>query len=156
MAFHRGVYRRSGLVTALAVAVTCSFCQPAPAQAANDHLIVPWVRIGPIALGMSGDDVMRIMGEPTKTMGGPPDGVNLYLWKDDLSVTVKKNGSYVTQICALSPAYATAQGVRPGTPEHGAYSISTGADDDHPWDAYPKNSGSQETRRWRKGDSSTP
>jgi hypothetical protein len=118
MAFHRGVYRRSGLVTALAVAVTCSFCQPAPAQAANDHLIVPWLRIGPIALGMSGDDVMRIMGEPTKTMGGPPDGVNLYLWKDDLSVTVKKNGSYVTQICALSPAYATAQGVRPGLPEH--------------------------------------
>src|SRR5580692_4587067 len=77
------------------------------AQAQNDHLIVPWQRIGPIELGMTAADLIRILGEPTQTSRGPPGGISVYSWKNDLSVYIKMDGSYVTQICALDPAYAT-------------------------------------------------
>ena len=40
-----------------------------------------------------------------------------YYWKDDLSLTALTDDSYVTQICALSPDYVTAQGLRPGMPD---------------------------------------
>jgi hypothetical protein len=84
------------------------------AQAQNDHLIVPWQRIGPIELGMTAADLIRILGEPTQTSRGPPGGISVYSWKNDLSVYIKMDGSYVTQICALDPAYATTNGVHPG------------------------------------------
>jgi hypothetical protein len=95
----------------LALLVVLSFCRQARAQ--NDHLIVPWERIGPIALGMSAADLNRILGEPTQTLRGP--FVSVYNWKNNLSVFIKTDGSYVTQICALNPSYATAQGVHPGS-----------------------------------------
>lgn len=107
------VFRRVGLVLTLLVATALSLCERAEAQ--NDHLIVPWERIGPIALGMTAVDINRILGEPTQTMQGP--FISVYNWKDDLSVFIKKDGSFVTQICALNPAYATAQGVHPGSTE---------------------------------------
>lgn len=110
--FEVAVVYRIGFGSALLVAVTVALCGSAPAE--NDRLIVPWRRIGPVELGMSRADLVRVLGEPTHTMGGPPDGVSIYNWRDDLSITIKTDGSYVTQICALSPAYATAEGVRPG------------------------------------------
>jgi hypothetical protein len=96
------------------VAAVLVLCEQARAQAQNDHLIVPWVRIGPIQLGMTAADLIRIMGEPTQRLRGPPGGISVYSWKNDLSVYIKMDGSYVTQICALDPAYATANGVHPG------------------------------------------
>jgi hypothetical protein len=107
--------RRVGPVLALLVA-TLSLREQAQAQAQNDHLIVPWERIGPIALGMTAPELIRIMGEPTSRKHGPLDrGVDVYNWKDSLSATVTKDSLYVTQICTLSQAYATAQGVHPGS-----------------------------------------
>ena len=88
-----------------------------PAWAENDYLIVPWERIGPITLGMSADDLLRLMGDPTHTMGGPPHTFNTLYWHDELSATINKDGAYVTQVCALSPAHATRQGVHPGSSE---------------------------------------
>src|SRR5579871_6707406 len=88
---------------------------PVTVRAENDHLIVPWRRIGPIALGMTAADVVRILGEPTQKNSGPI--VTVYHWQDQLSVTVKTDTSYVTQVCAVSPDYATAQGLHPGLPE---------------------------------------
>jgi hypothetical protein len=101
------------LMAALLVAAAKSFV--AQARAETDHLIVPWQRIGPIALGMTTADLVRVMGEPTQILGGPRSPVLIYNWKDDLSVTIRTDVSFVTQICALSPAYATAQGVHPGS-----------------------------------------
>jgi hypothetical protein len=106
----QGVVGRTGLALAL---LGCASVTPW-AQAQNDHLIVPWERIGPVTLGMSQAQLFAVMGDPTRMNGGPPDGVNVFIWRDELSVTVKKNGAYVTQICALSPAYTTVQGARPG------------------------------------------
>jgi len=80
-------------------------------QAENDYLIVPWQRVGPIALGMTATELVRIMGDPRSTW---IRGVDIYNW-GDLSATLRKDGSYVTQICTFSPAYATAQGVHPGS-----------------------------------------
>jgi hypothetical protein len=87
----------------------------AQAQTQNDHLIVPWERIGPIELGMTAADLIRIKGRPTQMSRGPADGISVYGWKDDLSIYIKTDGSYVTQICALDPAYTTVNGVHPGS-----------------------------------------
>jgi hypothetical protein len=97
--------------TLTATALACS----SHAHAENDHLIVPWQRIGPIKLGMTASDLVRVLGEPTQKNRGLV--VTLYYWKDDLSVTVKNDDATVTQICALSPGYATAGGLRPGLAE---------------------------------------
>ena len=99
----------------LSLLVAAALLLPATVRAENDHLIVPWRRIGPVSLGMKAADVIRILGEPTQTNSNPV--VTVYHWQDELSVTVKTDTSYVTQICAVSPDYATAQGLHPGLPE---------------------------------------
>jgi hypothetical protein len=107
--------RRLGLVLAFLVGSALAHCEQAQAQ--NDHRIVPWERIGPIELGMTAADLARTKGDPTQTSRGPTGGISVYTWKNDLSVYIKSDGSYVTQICALDPAYATAVGVHPGMPD---------------------------------------
>jgi hypothetical protein len=98
------------------VAATASLCEVAIAQDATDYLIVPWKRLGPIELGMTAAELLRIMGDPTSTKHGPLDrGVDVYNWKDGLSATITKDGLYVTQICSFNPNYATAQGVHVGS-----------------------------------------
>jgi hypothetical protein len=106
---------RLGLVLAFLVSSALAHCEQAQAQ--NDHQIVPWERIGPVELGMAAADLARIKGDPTQTSRGPTGGISVYTWKNDLSVYIKSDGSYVTQICALDPAYATALGVHPGMPD---------------------------------------
>ncbi len=88
---------------------------PGKVRAENDHLIVPWRRVGPVLLGMTAEEVIRILGEPTQKNASPV--VTVYHWRDELSVTVKSDTSYVTQICAIGADYATAQGLHPGLPE---------------------------------------
>ena len=88
---------------------------PGETRAENDHLIMPWQRVGPITLGMSAEDAIRVLGQPTQS--NRARSTTTYYWKDDLSVTALTDSSYVTQICALSPDYATAQGLRPGMPD---------------------------------------
>jgi hypothetical protein len=114
--------KRVGLVLALLAAAICALHGSSQAQVRNDqqndHLIVPWERIGPVALGMPVAEVIRILGEPTNIGLGPLDlGVDVYNWKDNFSLTVKKGASYVTQVCVLNPAYSTTQGIRPGSTE---------------------------------------
>jgi hypothetical protein len=108
----RSQFARSILL--LLVCIVALLC-PDLALAENDHLISPWRRIGPITLGMSAEDAIRLLGEPTQK--NPGVYVSTYYWKDNLSVTAETESSYVTQICALSPDYATAQGLRPGMPD---------------------------------------
>ena len=105
----------------LAVAI-CASCDLATAQSAqNDHMIVPWRRIGAIELGMSAADLQRIMGEPTQKSRGA--FVSVYNWGNDLSVFIKADGSSVTQICALNPIYTTAEGVHPGERDDAAIAL---------------------------------
>ena len=104
------------LLLALLAACSLLLHQQSRAQERDDHLIVPWQRIGPITLGMNAEELFGIMGHPTNTKRGALDrGVDVYTWRDDLSATITKDGAYVTQICAFNPSYATAQGIRPGS-----------------------------------------
>jgi hypothetical protein len=101
----------SRLLTLLfALALTHSAQAQVPVQ--NDHLIVPSKRIGPTALGMATDELIRVMGEPKSKRLGL---VDVYGWGDDLSATVTKDGLWTSQLCTFSSAYATAEGVHPGS-----------------------------------------
>jgi hypothetical protein len=103
---------------ALALLLTGGVLPAQQALAQDDHRIVPWERIGAVQLGMPAAELMRNLGEPSQTIIGSLDtGVIIYHWGNDLHVFVKKEGEYVTQICALSPDYATAEGIRPGASE---------------------------------------
>jgi outer membrane protein assembly factor BamE (lipoprotein component of BamABCDE complex) len=106
------VTSKFAVFTAALFAIAAALLCPGLARVENDHLIVPWQRIGPVTLGMTADDVVRVLGEPTQK--NQRSFVTVYYWKDDLTVTVKAEDSYVTEICALSPDYATARGLRPG------------------------------------------
>jgi hypothetical protein len=79
---------RVGLVLTLLAAVTLSHGAPARAQAQNDHLIVPWKRIGPVALDMSVAEMIDVMVEPASKW---PGVVDVYNWHD-VSATVTKDG----------------------------------------------------------------
>lgn len=83
----------------------------ARAQSLNDHLIVPWQRIGPMSLGMSATELAQMMGSPSSWR---PGEVELYSWRD-LTATVTKNGLWATQICTFNPTYMTAQGLHVGS-----------------------------------------
>ncbi len=96
---------------AFVVAAGLSFGALAQAPAHNDHLIVPWKRIGPIEVGMTVADMTEAMGEPVSKW---PGRVDTYNWRD-VSATIPKDSSWATQICTLDPAYATAEGVHPGS-----------------------------------------
>ena len=83
-----------------------SFALPQPKTVTDDEVVLSredW------------DAIVRILGEPTQKNAGPV--VTVYHWQDDLAVTVRTDISSVTQICAVSPDYATAKGLRPGLPE---------------------------------------
>jgi outer membrane protein assembly factor BamE (lipoprotein component of BamABCDE complex) len=97
------------LVSALAL------LSPVETRAENDHLIVPWQRVGPITLGMTAEDAIRVLGQPTQS--NKSRSTTTYFWKDNMSVTTLTENSYVTQICALNADYATAQGLRSGMPD---------------------------------------
>jgi outer membrane protein assembly factor BamE (lipoprotein component of BamABCDE complex) len=105
------ISKLAGSITAFAVFAAVLLCSGL-ARAENDHLIVPWQRIGPVTLGMTAEDVVLLLGAPTQK--NQARYVTVYYWKDNLSVTARTDSSDVTQICALSPDYATVQGLRPG------------------------------------------
>jgi len=75
------------IATVLAVVLHCTFAR---AQTQNDHLIVPWQRIGPMSVGMSAADLIHSMarlpaGNPVKSspINGPVCGRPLPRWLVD-------------------------------------------------------------------------
>jgi hypothetical protein len=77
----------------------------------NDHLIVPRERIGAAALDMTPAELIGMLGQPTSIWPGNP---YTYNWAG-ISATIVKDSSYAVQICTTGPAYATAEGVHPGS-----------------------------------------
>jgi len=99
----------------------------------SDKLIVPGDRIGPIRLGMSKDDVVRLLGTPEKVRKYLP-GAN---WADEGYECIYDNGNFhvgfpagpaptVKEIKVWDPQFVTEKGVRSGDPtsdvlqKHGA------------------------------------
>jgi hypothetical protein len=107
---------------------------PSKTRADNDHLIMPWQRVGPITLAMSAEDVIRVLGQPTQS--NRARSTTTFYWKDDLSVTALTDSSYVTQICALSPDYATTQGLRPGMPDSSVSALMGEPESSHVYRAW--------------------
>jgi hypothetical protein len=96
------------------------------AEDSNDHLIVPWHRVGQVSLDMTVGQVIKLLGEPTQKNSGPV--VTLYYWRNELEITVSNETSFISQICALSSDYTTTQGLRPGLPEAALTQIMGGAE----------------------------
>jgi outer membrane protein assembly factor BamE (lipoprotein component of BamABCDE complex) len=115
MAYYAPVMCKLALSISVLLVCAVALLWSSQTRAENDHLIVPWQRVGPITLGMSAEDAIRVLGQPTQTNGAR--STTTYYWKNDLAVTALMDSSSVTQICALSPDYATAQGLRPGMPD---------------------------------------
>lgn len=79
-----------------------------------DKLIVPGERIGPIVLGMSQADVLKILGEPLQSIIHT-DGHSSYEYKD-FWVYISSD-SRVYRVTTNSPEYTTADGIRVGMTE---------------------------------------
>lgn len=85
---------------------------PTPTErSASDNLIVPGTRIGPMTLGLSEDEVVRLLGKgqmrPVKT------GV-LHLY-ENLGLVVYIEEEKVTSVTVRSPQFETRQGIRVGS-----------------------------------------
>jgi hypothetical protein len=96
------------IATVLAVVLHCPFAR---AQTQNDHLIVPWQRIGPMSVGMSAADLIHSMGPPASRQ---PGEVITYKWPG-VWATVTEDGLWTTQICTFDPADVTVEGLHVGS-----------------------------------------
>lgn len=116
-----------GIVFTLGLLAGCAGGPPIPeppAEPIDDNRIVPYSRIGKLALGMSEATLFKLMGEPsethcigTKTTDGVVyqcEGDNSYRY-GDLWVHFKKGKVY--SISTLSGRFATADGISVGSPE---------------------------------------
>jgi hypothetical protein len=79
----------------------------------DDKRIVPGVRAGNISLGMSAADVLRILGEPSRTTQYK-DGAQ-YNFSDDFEVFINSRSRRVSRISVEDPAYQTPEGIRVGS-----------------------------------------
>ncbi|MDQ0885861.1 hypothetical protein QFZ81_000949 [Paenibacillus sp. V4I9] len=79
----------------------------------NDYLIIPGKSVGKISLGMTKDDVIKLLGNPTNTL----DNQLIYKsTKNFLSLYLKS--SVVKQIEFTSPSFSTKDGVNTGNFEN--------------------------------------
>lgn len=86
---------------------------------ANDTLIVPGCRIGPVALGLKPADLLNTLGSPNSSMiqsTKTPDLNHIYHY-DDFTVFVNTVSGLVSWVFTYSPSYATAEGIRVGVSE---------------------------------------
>lgn len=86
-----------------------------PKEAIRDGLIVPRVRIGEAALGMSEADLLRWLGTPTATFRG--DGSNVSYRYEGKGLFIRFEGGRATSIQAFGGNFRTADGIGVGTPE---------------------------------------
>jgi len=78
----------------------------------RDNLIVPGCRIGPIAIGMTNEDLLRTLGPPRLSRDQGKFVSNQY---DSLKITAMVEGGRVGWLFTTDPRYHTAAGVRVGS-----------------------------------------
>jgi len=105
-----GALSIAGLVVALFISPTAS------AQVANDHLIIPGERVGPISLGMSTQDLYKALGEPTQSVTGNDGTWASYSWQD-LTVQTDLPSGKVSHISVSGPSYSIDNNLRVGASE---------------------------------------
>ncbi|HEX2668214.1 MAG TPA: hypothetical protein VHP13_07545 [Gammaproteobacteria bacterium] len=86
---------------------------PPPTQLPpDDYLIVPGTRIGPVAIGMTSEQVLQVKGSPDKGSTR-----SMYNYHDDYRVIVDDKTQQVLRVDTRSVWYSTAEGVKPGQSE---------------------------------------
>ena len=81
------------------------------AAAPRDMLIVPGMRVGPVALGMSPAELVASVGSPGQTL--QQGGATVYSW-GDVAAEMSDNSPTVNLITVNDPRYETADHVRVG------------------------------------------
>ena len=108
----------------LVVGACLAVLLPGAVFAQSDTLIVPGVRIGPVALGMFREDVIRLLGPPDKveetrvTQGGRSFLQSFVDHHTTYGLAISYNAGVAPTAFFLateSPRYATGQGVRVGS-----------------------------------------
>jgi hypothetical protein len=88
-------------------------------QGQNDYLIVPGERVGSIALGMSVDDMLRILGRPSSISKNPPDHpvkTQIYYFGRIFVVSISPIPEVeVLSISTTSKEYVTDKGIKVGS-----------------------------------------
>lgn len=81
----------------------------------SDRLIVPGDRIGPIRVGMSRDEVVRILGRPDRVINYLDSSDVEYIYDNNhFVVGLSVRWWAVIDVWTYDPQFATEQGVRPG------------------------------------------
>src|ERR1700674_4407168 len=83
---------------------------------ANDKLIVPGERAGPIFFGMTEAQLYQKMGNPDRSNPANNGALIVYVW-GDLVASVQASTHTVVQMQVMGPSYGTLEGVSTGTPE---------------------------------------
>src|SRR5687768_7177462 len=84
----------------------CETAQPTPVTQAPifDNLIIPGQRIGPVSIGMTRAELLRVKGEPEETQR--LTDAMVYRWSG-LRVTVADDNSQVYSVSVDDPAFKT-------------------------------------------------
>lgn len=84
-----------------------------PATPIYDHAITP-TRVGPISLGMAGQDALRILGSPDDSSDS--SGTTYANWRQaGFSIGIRDDDHRVCSISVSQAGYATESGVGPGS-----------------------------------------
>ena len=105
--------KHHAMIGIIALGVLASVVSGA-AQAQNDNLIVPGVRVGPVTLGMTDADLYKMLGEPAQTMV-TSNGARIHYVYSSLNVGVDRDSHIVVAVETHDPAYATAGGIKFGS-----------------------------------------
>jgi len=89
---------------------------PVPAQPIFDQVVVPGQRIGPVALGMQGSDLVRWLGPPVRSHHAFDDGT-MNTFANGINAFVKDKDNRVSMISTDAPGYATSGGAGVGSSE---------------------------------------
>lgn len=89
-----------------------------PTEPVRDTLIVPYVRIGPAALGMTEGQMLQWLGEPTKTfrLGTPTPGY-MYEAANGWQYFINVENGRASTISTMQSRYETSEGIGVGSAE---------------------------------------
>ncbi|MGQ0546136.1 MAG: hypothetical protein ACT4P3_12505 [Betaproteobacteria bacterium] len=92
--------------------------EPAPPEAPKapirDNLIVPGIRVGAAALGMTETNLLQWVGKPTRIIDVPRGHPSYYY--EDLGLQVQFSGGKARHLDVHKGPWRTADGIGPGTP----------------------------------------
>lgn len=111
---------RTALLTAMVALAACASSPPLPPPPSteptfNDYLIVPGVRIGSVSIGMTGKQLLDVMGSPESALNYT-DGA-AYHYPGNFGVVLENATQQVVRVTATESSYETKDGLKTGQTE---------------------------------------